>query len=78
MFIPDCNFILASRGNLTEHTVSATFALLMLGPAIVLVIYFILWQVYVLRADIVLSGILLSMQGVELLFTVIALCTFSR
>ena len=31
-----------------------------------------------MRADIVLCGILLALQGVELIFTLIALCSFSR
>ncbi|CAK8673946.1 unnamed protein product [Clavelina lepadiformis] len=69
---------IGSKGNLTEHSLSTIISLVFLACSVVLVIYFLLWQTYVMRADVVLCGILLSLQAVEFLFSVVALCSFSR
>ncbi|XP_002126879.2 transmembrane protein 216-like [Ciona intestinalis] len=69
---------MGSKGNLTEHVMASAISLASLLPSIGLTLYFLLWQTYVLRVDVVLCGVLLALHGLELLFLFIAVCTFSR
>ena len=69
---------LATRGNKTETPgpliISAVFSL----GSIALLIYTLLLQIYVTRADVILSGIGLGFVGLELLLSVLAMLTFMR
>ena len=62
-------------GNLTENTTSMAISLAMFVPAVLGVLYIMIWQTYILRIEVVLSCVQLSMQGLQLIFAVI--CTIS-
>ena len=50
-------------------------SLAMFVPAVLGVLYIMIWQTYILRIEVVLSCVQLSMQGLQLIFAVI--CTIS-
>uniref|UniRef100_H2Z014 Transmembrane protein 216 n=1 Tax=Ciona savignyi TaxID=51511 RepID=H2Z014_CIOSA len=77
-FIELMRIFMGSKGNLTEHVVASAISLGFLIPSVVLTLYFLLWQTFVLRVDVVLCGVMLSLHAVEFLFLCIALCTFPR
>jgi len=69
---------LGSKGNLTEKVfASLTAVVLTLGSAI-LVFYFIFWQTYVLRVDVILCAVLFVFEGFQLLFSIVTLTSFSK
>merc|ERR1712062_902862 len=45
-------------------------------PGILGVLYFLIWQAYILRIELILCGIQLTMQGLELIFSLICLISF--
>ena len=51
------------KGNLTERKGTMLMALLLTVISGGAVLFFLLWQTYVLRIDMVLNGILLSLEG---------------
>ncbi|XP_068458083.1 transmembrane protein 216 isoform X2 [Clinocottus analis] len=66
------------KGNLCERSLASSAALLMLVPCAALAVYFLLLQTFVLRLEVVLSGVLLCFYGLELLFALLAVSSFSR
>ena len=42
------------------------------------ILYWLLWQTYVLRAEVILCAIELTFMGLELIFAIIATITFAR
>ncbi|CAM1327365.1 Uncharacterised protein g9486 [Pycnogonum litorale] len=69
---------LGSKGNLTERTMPVVLSILLSVPSFVCVLYFLLWQTYVLRIEAILSGILLVLQGLQFIFAVFSVITFAR
>jgi len=66
------------KGNLTEKTAPVLVSLALCVPSILGTIYFLIWQSYVLRLEVILCGIQLAMQGLELGFSVLCLSRFYR
>ena len=66
------------KGNLTEQMVPVVFSLVLSVPALVGALYFLLWQTYVLRVEVIVTGIQLAFILLEIIFGVIAVATFAR
>lgn len=67
-----------SKGNLTERTFPMMGSIGLLVPAAVLLVYFLIWQSYVLRIDIIITGIFLGVQAFEIMLSVISMVVFAR
>lgn len=66
------------KGNLTEKSYSVMVSIALTVPSVLGTIYFLIWQTYVLRLEVILCGIQLALQGLELGFAVLCLSTFYR
>ncbi|XP_078000552.1 transmembrane protein 216-like [Glandiceps talaboti] len=69
---------LGKKGNLTERVVSLLLSVVLSIAMIFCHIYLLIWQTYVLRAEIILNSIQLTFLGLELIFSIIAIITFAR
>ncbi|XP_066265366.1 transmembrane protein 216-like [Branchiostoma lanceolatum] len=67
-----------SKGNLTERIISMVVSILLCLPVLFTVLFFLLWQTYVLRAEVILCAILLVFLGLELILGVAAMVSFAR
>ncbi|KAM6359961.1 transmembrane protein 80 isoform 1-T1 [Alca torda] len=56
---------LGSKGNLTEEEAPLGLSLVMTVGSVILSVYFLVWQTYVLKADVVLNALLLFTYGLE-------------
>lgn len=63
------------KGNLTENRGYVLANLIVTGITIVLTVYFLAWQTYVMRADVIISSVLLVAYGLD---GVLALSTLAR
>ncbi|XP_071476911.1 transmembrane protein 216-like [Diadema antillarum] len=69
---------LGKKGNLTEKVVHLAVSLAMSLATMFGSLYLILWQTYVLRAELILNAIQLAFLGLECVFSVIAVISFAR
>ncbi|NXU54154.1 TMM80 protein, partial [Turnix velox] len=67
---------LGSKGNLTEEEAPLGLSLGLTVGSVILSVYFLVWQTYVLKADIILNSLLLCMYGLESVLKVIAIADF--
>ncbi|GFG34434.1 hypothetical protein Cfor_07685 [Coptotermes formosanus] len=75
----ECIRILLGRnGNLTERSVVLLVSVGLTIPSICGVLYFLLWQTYVLRLEVVLCAIQLTLQGLELAAALLCLAKFYK
>ncbi|KAL4642143.1 transmembrane protein 216 [Arapaima gigas] len=66
------------RGNLQESEWCMGVSLSLTVPTVLLGVYFLLWQTYVLRADVIISALLLSLYGLGVVLGFVALARFTR
>ncbi|NWV00539.1 TMM80 protein, partial [Upupa epops] len=64
---------LGSRGNLTEEEAPLGLSLAATAGSGALSVYFLGWQTYVLRADVILNALLLVAYGLESVLKVMAI-----
>ncbi|CAB4030219.1 transmembrane 216-like [Paramuricea clavata] len=64
---------LGYKGNLAERKVALIFSVILTVPVLLLVLFLMLWQTYVLRLEFILCCILLAFYGLEFF---ISLATF--
>ncbi|NXG56282.1 TMM80 protein, partial [Hemiprocne comata] len=67
---------LGSKGNLTEEEAPLGLSLAATVGSVLLSVYFLVWQTYVLRADVIISAVLLFTHGLEAALKVIAIAAF--
>ncbi|NWX19183.1 TMM80 protein, partial [Aegotheles bennettii] len=67
---------LGSKGNLTEEEAPLGLSLAITGGSVILSLYFLVWQTYVLKADVIINAILLCTYGLESILKVIAIAAF--
>ncbi|NWW42910.1 TMM80 protein, partial [Pedionomus torquatus] len=67
---------LGSKGNLTEEEAPLGLSLALTVGSVTLSVYFLVWQTYVLRADVVMNAVLLFTYGLESLLKVLAIAAF--
>ncbi|XP_069564195.1 transmembrane protein 80-like [Brachyistius frenatus] len=58
-------FFFGVKGNLTENQGYILGNLIVTGTTILLTVYFLVWQTYVMRADVIISSILLVVYGLD-------------
>lgn len=66
---------LGRKGNLTERSFPVLISIVLTVPSVLGVVYFLIWQTYVLRLEMILCIIQLSLHGLELIFAFLSLCT---
>ncbi|XP_076466464.1 transmembrane protein 216-like isoform X2 [Babylonia areolata] len=66
------------KGNLTEQIVGVVISVLLSIPSLLGALFLLLWQTYVLRVEVILSGIQIAFIGLELVFGIISIITFAR
>ncbi|XP_005109190.1 transmembrane protein 216 isoform X2 [Aplysia californica] len=66
------------RGNLTEQIVGVIVFLVLSVPTIFGVLFFWLWQTYVLRAEVILTAIQIAFIGLEIIIGIISMITFAK
>ncbi|XP_025928988.1 transmembrane protein 80 isoform X2 [Apteryx rowi] len=67
---------LGSKGNLTEEEAPLGLSLVITVGSVILSVYFLVWQTYVLKADVIISAILLFIYGLESVLQIIAIAAF--
>ncbi|XP_015993708.1 transmembrane protein 80 isoform X1 [Rousettus aegyptiacus] len=65
-----------AKGNLVEAEVPLAASLVLTAASALLSVHFLLWQTLVLRADSVLSAVLLTLHGLEAVLQVVAIAAF--
>ena len=66
------------KGNLTESQGYILANLIVTGTTVLLAVYFLAWQTYVMRADIIISGVLLVVYGLDGVLAVSTLARLAR
>ncbi|KAM9753037.1 transmembrane protein 80-like [Menidia menidia] len=69
------HFFFGVKGNLTESEVYIVGNLMVMVTTVLLTVYFLVWQTYVLRADVIFCSVLLAVYGLD---GVLALSTLAR
>ncbi|NXL91066.1 TMM80 protein, partial [Alectura lathami] len=69
-------FLRGSKGNLTEEEAPLGLSLVVTVGSVILSVYFLTWQTYVLRADVILNAVLLFTYGLESVLQVLAIAAF--
>lgn len=66
------------KGNLTEEAVPVVTNMVLTIGSMLLSLYYLLWQTYVLKADVIINAILLVIYGLEEVLDIIAVSSFAR
>ncbi|GBN01454.1 hypothetical protein AVEN_259010-1 [Araneus ventricosus] len=69
---------LGKKGNLTERLLSVVLSLLLTIPVACGICYFLWFQTYVLKVDLIISIVLLSFIAFQTLFAIFTLFTFEK
>uniref|UniRef100_A0A8C8VJS3 Transmembrane protein 80 n=1 Tax=Pelusios castaneus TaxID=367368 RepID=A0A8C8VJS3_9SAUR len=69
---------LGTKGNLTEEEVPLGVSLVITVGSVMLSVYFLVWETYVLKADAIINIILLFTYGLEGMLQIIAIAAFVR
>ncbi|KAM4618069.1 transmembrane protein 80 [Discoglossus pictus] len=79
MAILECvRLYLGTRGNLTETEIPLGASLVLTAGNIMLSVYFLIWETYVLRADVIINAILLVLYALEVILELFTLAAFFR
>jgi len=71
-------FIAGYKGNLTEHVLIMVLCLVFTVTSFFGFLYLLLWQTYVLRADVILNSIQITFIGLEVIFGIVCIIMFAR
>ncbi|XP_072277766.1 transmembrane protein 80 [Pyxicephalus adspersus] len=69
---------LGTMGNLTEEELPLGSSLFLTLGNVLLSVYFLVWETYVLRADLIINGILFVLYGLEAILEMFTIATFFR
>ncbi|KAM4573466.1 transmembrane protein 80-like [Odontesthes bonariensis] len=69
------HFLFGVKGNLTESEGYILGNLIVTATTVLLTVYFLVWQTYVMRADVIISSVLLAVYGLD---GVLAFSTLAR
>ncbi|XP_040184561.1 transmembrane protein 80 [Rana temporaria] len=69
---------LGTMGNLTEEELPLGSSLILTIGNVFLSVYFLVWETYILRADLIINGILLVLYGLEAILEFFTIATFFR
>ncbi|XP_007436395.2 transmembrane protein 80 [Python bivittatus] len=65
-----------TKGNLTEEEAPLGISLGITVGNVILSVYFLVWQTYILRADVIINVVLLVAYGLEGILQIIAIAAF--
>ncbi|XP_018914329.1 transmembrane protein 216-like [Bemisia tabaci] len=68
----------AHKGNLTEKCSTLFFSVILLVPSTFGVLYFLYWQTYILRLEVMLCYIQLCLLAVEFILSLVSLSSFFK
>ena len=77
-FMEATRIFMGHKGNLTERSFPVMISLLLTIPCSIGVLYYLLWQTYVLRLEVVLCGIQLTFLSLEIIFATVCIVSFYR
>jgi len=66
------------KGNLTESEGYILGNLIVTATTVLLTVYFLVWQTYVMRADVIISSVLLAVYGLDGILAFSTLARFAR
>nr|AFK10198.1 transmembrane protein 80 [Callorhinchus milii] len=69
---------LGVKGNLTENEISMGSSLGLTVGSVLLCLYFLLWQTYVLKADTIIGAVLLLLYAFEGVLDIVVIADFVR
>ncbi|XP_076666270.1 transmembrane protein 216 [Andrena cerasifolii] len=69
---------LGRKGNLTEHGLPILIGVVLTVPSSLATIYFLIWQNYVLRLEVILCSIQLVLLASELIISILCLIAIYR
>ncbi|XP_069480140.1 transmembrane protein 80 [Ambystoma mexicanum] len=69
---------LAAKGNLTEEEKPLGISLVLTIGSVLLSVYFLVWETYILRADLIINALLLGLYGLEMILELFAIAAFVR
>ncbi|XP_053304703.1 transmembrane protein 80 [Spea bombifrons] len=69
---------LGTKGNLTEEELPLGFSLILTAANVILCVYFLVWETYILRADVIINAILLVFYGLEVILELFTIAAFFR
>ncbi|XP_075043926.1 transmembrane protein 80 [Mixophyes fleayi] len=69
---------MGTMGNLTEEGLPLGFSLFFTASNVLLSVYFLVWQTYILRADVIIIAVLLVLYGLEAILEVFTIAGFFR
>ncbi|XP_030055382.1 transmembrane protein 80 [Microcaecilia unicolor] len=67
---------LGVKGNLTEEEIPLGISLVVTVGNVILSVYFLAWETYVLRADIIINAVLLIFYGLEGILDIFSIAAF--
>ncbi|XP_056382989.1 transmembrane protein 80 isoform X2 [Hyla sarda] len=69
---------LGTMGNLTEGELPLGSSLFFTVGNVMLSVYFLIWETYILRADVIINAILLILYGLEAILELFTIASFFR
>ncbi|XP_073461029.1 transmembrane protein 80 [Aquarana catesbeiana] len=69
---------LGTMGNLTEEELPLGSSLILTIGNVFLSVYFLVWETYILRADLIINALLLVLYGLEAILEIFTIATFFR
>ncbi|XP_017466604.1 PREDICTED: uncharacterized protein LOC108359303 [Rhagoletis zephyria] len=67
--------VLGRKSSLSDRGWQATASVILTLPSLALVIYLCCFQTYVLKLEIILSALMIALQGAELVYAGVFICT---
>ncbi|XP_037539622.1 transmembrane protein 80-like [Nematolebias whitei] len=72
------HFFCGVKGNLTESESYILGNLVVTAPTILVSVYFLVWQTYVMRMDVIISSILVAVYSLDGVMALVTLARFAR
>nr|XP_040583514.1 transmembrane protein 216-like [Lepeophtheirus salmonis] len=60
------------KGNLVQNVYLIGISIVLIVPGILGVLYIMLWQIYVVKLEVILCSVQLTLQGIQLIFAIIS------
>lgn len=76
--VENVRLTLGKRGNLTERSPCLVLSLVLTVPAVLGAVYFLVWQTYVLRLDLVLAAGQVALQALQTLLAIGTLASVAK
>jgi transmembrane protein 216 len=73
-----CRLFMGAKGNLTQRKVPLFIALALAVPILFSYLFFLLWQTYVLRLEVILIAVGIVLLGFQIFFSLVTVWAFLR